>query len=177
MNHLMKHIVKIALIIAIYVIFIIISLKQPAHSQVLDSGFYHWKVYEIQENELEDKKCYIVSHPIKSETNHNSRQKPYLMISRFQKDRSEEFSIFSGYEYKLNSQVFVLVDDYQFKLYTKKDIAWTLSKQDDAQIIARALNSAVIKTRSDSSIGTYGVDEYSLKGITRAYARMKEICK
>ncbi len=177
MDNFMKRFVRFVLIIVIYAIVIIVSLKQPARSQVLDSSFYHWRVYEMQENELEDKKCYIISHPIKSDSNHNSRQKPYIMITRFQKDRSEEFSVFSGYEYKLNSQIFALVDDYQFKLYAKKDIAWMLTKEDDAQIISTALNAAVAKVRSDSSVGTYGVDEYSLKGITRAYARMKEICK
>lgn len=174
---LLKHLTKIAVLIAIYVIFILVSLRQPAKSQVTDSTFYQWTVYEIQENELDYKKCYIVSHPVKSDTDHNSRQKPYVMIARFQKDRTEEVSIFGGFEFKLNSEIFMLIDGSQFKLKTKKDMAWTQSKFGDAKIIETMLNSGVIKIRSDSAIGTYAIDEYSLKGITRAYARMREVCK
>jgi hypothetical protein len=173
---LLRHLTKCAIIIVIYAIFFLVGLRQCAQAQVIDSSFYQWRVYEIQENELEYKKCYIVSHPIKSDSDHNSRQKPYLMIARFQKDRSEEISIFGGFEYKLSSEVLVLVDNQQFNLLSKKDMAWVKTKTEDAIMIENILNSAVLKVRSNSAIGTYAVDEYSLKGITRAYARMKEIC-
>lgn len=158
-------------------IFIIVSLRQPANSQVIDSSFYSWTVYEIQENELDYKKCYIVSHPVKSDSDHNSRQKPYLMITRFQKDRSEEVSISGGYEYKLNSRVFMIIDADQYKLKAKKKIAWAETRYDDVRIIEDLLQSGIVKVRSDSAVGTYAIDEYSTKGITRAYARMREICK
>lgn len=174
---LLYHLTKIGVIIVIYAIFFLVGLRQCARAQVIDSSFYQWRVYEIQENELEYKKCYIVSYPVKSDSDHNSRQKPYVMIARFQKDRSEEISIFAGFEYKLSSEVLVLVDDYQFNLLSKKDMAWVKTKTEDAAIIETILNSAVLKVRSNSAIGAYAVDEYSLKGITRAYARMREICK
>ena len=172
---LLHHLTKIGVIIVIYAIFFIVGLRQ-CKAHVIDSSFYQWRVYEIQENELEYKKCYIVSHPIKSDSDHNSRQKPYIMIARFQKDRSEEISIFGGFEYKLGSEVLVLVDNQQFNLLSKKDMAWVKTKTEDAIMIETILNSAVLKVRSNSAIGTYAVDEYSLKGITKAYARMKEIC-
>jgi hypothetical protein len=177
MKYLFTRLFKIAIIIAIYVIFIIVSLRQPAKSQILDSSFYRWKVYEIQENELEYKKCYIVSRPVNSDTDHNSRQKPYIMISRFQRDRSEEVSVYGGFEFKLNSDVLVMIDKERFRLLAKKDMAWAKTKYDDVIIISTMLSSGVLKVRGDSAVGTYAVDEYSLKGITRAYARMREICK
>ncbi len=177
MKYLLNRFVRYVLIIVIYGIFVLVALRQPANSQVIDSSFYRWTVYEIQENELDYKKCYIVAHPVKSDSDHNSRQKPYVMIARFQKDRTEEVSIFSGYEYKLNSEVFVVIDASQFKLKAKKDMAWAKTKYEDINIIETMLGSGVLKVRSDSAIGTYAVDEYSLKGITRAYARMREICK
>ncbi len=148
-----------------------------ASAQIIDSSFYDFTVYEIQESELDYKTCYIVVHPVTSDTDHNSRQKPYLMISRFQKDRSEEVSVFGGFEYKLGSKIFVLVDNKQFKLKSKDDMAWNESKYSDVNMIEAMLNGVAVKVRSDSAIGTYAVDEYSLKGITRAYARMREICK
>ncbi len=173
---ILQHLTKIIVAIAIYAICMIVALRQ-CHAQVADSAFYRWQVFELQESDLDYKQCYIVAHPVKSDTDHNSRQKPYIMITRFQKDRSEEVSIFGGFEYKLNSEVFLLVDPIQFKLIAKQDMAWARTKAEDATIIKTLLNSGNLKVRSDSAIGTYAVDEYSLKGITRAYARMREICK
>ncbi len=177
MKYLVNRVIRIAIIIAIYAIMILVSLRQPARSQVIDSSFYDWTVYEIQDNEVSDKQCYIVSRPIKSESDDVSRKKPYFMIARFQGERNEEVSIYGGFEYKLNSQVFLLVDDYQFKLRADKDRAWNISKVEDAKMISTILQSAVMKIRSDSTFGKYAVDEYSLKGITRAYNRMREICR
>lgn len=177
MRYLFNRFVRIVLIVAIYAIFAIIALRQSAHSQVIDSSFYRWTVYEIQENELDYKRCYIASNPVKSDTDDNSRQKPYVMITRFQKDRTEEVSVFGGFEYKLSSDIFMVVDASQFRLKAKKDFAWARTRIEDITIIDAMLNSGVLKVRSDSAIGTYAVDEYSLKGITRAYARMREICK
>jgi hypothetical protein len=152
-------------------------LPQLANAQVVDSSFYSWTVYELQENELSPKQCYIVAHPIKSDSNQASRKMPYFMIARFQKQRDEEVSIYGGFEYKLNSKIFVAIDKYQFQFLAGKDIAWTSNKGEDIGVINTMLNSAVIKVRSDSSIGSFAIDEYSLKGITKAYSRMKEICK
>ena len=174
---LIKHFTRIAVIIVIYAIFFMVALRQNARSQVIDSTFYQWTIYEIQDDEISDKQCYIVSHPVKSDSDHNSRQKPYVMITRFQRDRSEEVSVSSGFEFKLNSEVFTLIDDRQFKLLAKTDMAWARTKAEDAAIIEAMLHSATIRVRSDSAFGTYAVDEYSLKGITRAYARMREICR
>ncbi len=158
-------------------IFALLASTQVANSQIIDSSFYQWVVYEINADDIEEKQCYIVSHPISSNSDHGSRKTPYIMITRFEKDRVEEISVYDGFEFKLNSQVFLLIDDHQFKLFAKKDIAWAGSKAEDVKIIQTILNSAVIRVRADSAVGTYAVDEYSLEGVTRAYARMREICR
>lgn len=152
-------------------------MRQNANSQIIDSSFYAWSVYEMQETELDYKKCYIASHPIKTDSDHNSRQTPYLMITRFQKDRIEEVSIFSGYEYKLNSRVHIMIDNQQFNMIAKQDMAWNKSKYGDLDMINHMLNAGVFKVRSDSAVGTFAIDEYSLKGIAKAYNRMREICR
>lgn len=158
------------------IIFLSIA-SNTSNSQILDSQFYRWKVYEIQDEEDPDfKKCYIVNHPVFSNSDYNSRLKPYIMITRYQKDRIEEISAYGGYEYKLSSEIFFLVDDLQFRLKTKGDIAWARTRYEDIKIIEAMLNGGVVRVRSDSAIGRYGIDEYSLKGITRAYLRMREIC-
>ncbi len=154
-----------------------IFFSQNSQAQIVDSSFYRWKVYEIQEDELSPKQCYIVSHPIKSESDQVSRKKPYFMIARFQRQRSEEVSVYGGFEYKLNSKIFVAIDDNQFQFLAGKDMAWTKNTGEDIAVIKAILNSATIKIRGDSAIGNFAIDEYSLQGITKAYARMREICK
>ena len=101
---------------------------------------------------------------------------PYL-ITRFQKTRSEEISVYGGYEFKLNSNIFLLIDSYQFRLKTKNEIAWAKTKQEDINIIQTLLNGSKVRIRSDSAIGTYAIDEYSLKGIVKAYGRIRAICQ
>ena len=162
--------------ILISLVFLVVPFIS-SHAQIIDSSFYGWRVYEIQENELDYKKCYILSHPAVSDSDQTSRKTPYLMIARFQKDRSEEISIFGGFEYKLSSKVSLLADKTTFQLLSKGDMAWARTKSEDVEVIAALLNSGVLKVRSDSAIGNYAIDEYSLKGITRAYARMREVCK
>jgi hypothetical protein len=146
-------------------------------SQVIDSKYYDWTVYEYQESEFDFKKCYIVSHPLKIDSDDNSRKKPYLMITRYQKNRSEEVSVFGGFELKTSGEIFMVIDAYQFHLKAKGDMAWARSRYDDISLIETLLNSAVVRIRSDSAHGKYAIDEYSLKGITLAYLRMKEICR
>ncbi|NBX53246.1 MAG: hypothetical protein EBT63_06340, partial [Proteobacteria bacterium] len=141
-----------------------------------DSSFYNWQIYEISDDESDFKKCYIVNHPIKSDTNDTSRKKPHLMITRFQKDRVEEVSIFGGFDYKISSHILMLIDSYQFRLKTKSDYAWAKNRYEDSQIIQNLLKANIVKVRSDSAVGTFAVDEYNLKGIAKAFKRMREIC-
>lgn len=145
-------------------------------AQTLDSSFYNWQIYEISDDESDFKKCYIVNHPIISDTNDTSRKKPHLMITRFQKDRVEEVSIFGGFDYKISSHILMLIDSYQFRLKTKSDYAWAKNRYEDSQIIQNLLKANIVKVRSDSAVGTFAVDEYNLKGIAKAFKRMREIC-
>jgi hypothetical protein len=98
------------------------------------------------------------------------------MITRFQKDRVEEISIFGGFDYKISSHILMLIDSYQFRLKTKSDYAWAKNRYEDSQIIQNLLKANIVKVRSDSAVGTFAVDEYNLKGIAKAFKRMREIC-
>jgi hypothetical protein len=99
------------------------------------------------------------------------------MISRFQDKRNEQVSISLGFEYKLNSSISIIVDDEKFELLTNKNKAFARNSAEDAALIQKILESAEVKARADSSIGTFAIDEYNLKGVAKAYSRIKEICK
>ncbi len=160
-----------------FLILLITLLPKLSVAKVLDSSFYQWTVYELQENELEEKKCFMVAHPAESETDNYSRKKPYIMITRYQNRRFEEFSVYSGFEYKIGSKILISIDRTKFNLFSNNDLAWAKSRYDDASIIQVMLDSAQLMLRADAANGTFAVDTYSLKGIAKAYRRMREICK
>jgi len=164
------------LILAASLALIIVALPSFAQ-RIIDSSFYEWRLYEIQDDELDDKKCYMLAHPVKTQSDNHSRKRPYIIITHYQNLRTEEFSVYSGFEYKLNGKILISIDDIKFELLTNKDMAWARNQYDDASIIQIMLDSEHLKVRADSANGTFAVDEYSLKGIAKAYNRLREICK
>ncbi|MFT6331890.1 MAG: hypothetical protein ACJAW3_000210 [Lentimonas sp.] len=145
-------------------------------AQTIDSIHYGWVVYEINEN-TEDKKCYIATTAHKKNSSYTGSRNPYLAITRYSKNKIEEISLYSGYEYKINQNVHLLIGDQSHILFTKDDTAWAKNRNEDKKIIQSMLASKLVKARSDSSVGNYAIDQYSLKGFSRAYSRMRKLCK
>lgn len=144
--------------------------------QTLDGIYYDWYVFTLTDLG-EEQKCYVVSFPKKSIGNYKKTREPYILITRFKDKGIEEVSLYSGFEYKLGSDIYLSIDGKQYTMFTKDDIAWAKNKNQDKELITNLLNGYLLKVRAESSKSEYVVDEYSLKGLTRAYRRMKELCK
>lgn len=166
---------KSSIIILFFLLFILFLQKSFAQ-QTLDGIYYDWSVF-VLDNLGEEKKCYIASFPNKSLGNYKDSREPYILITKFQDRGNEEISVYSGFEYKISSDVHIAVDVKQFTLFTNSDMAWARNKDEDKNIIESMLNGKTLKTRAESLHAEYVIDEYSLKGMTRAYRRMKELCK
>jgi len=162
------------LLFALTVIFVF-SHCHYAKAQKLDGTYYDWNVFTLEEVG-KPKKCYVASFPNKQIGNHKAERKPYILITRYEGKNLEEVSIYSGYEYKISSEIYVAVDDNQYRMFTKDDIAWAKTSEQDKQMIEDMLRGDNLRVRGESSVGTYSVDEYSLKGISMAYKRIKELC-
>ena len=158
-----------------FFIFLFVMQKVFA-AQTLDGIYYDWSVF-VLDDLGEEKKCYIASFPNKTIGNYKKAREPYILITRFQDKGIEEVSIYSGFEYKIGSDIYLSIDGKQFTMFTKDDIAWAKTKEQDKEIIATLLDGFLLKIRAESSKAEYVVDEYSLKGLTRAYRRMRELCK
>lgn len=163
-------------ILFIYLVLFFSCIAKTFAVQTLDGIYYDWSVF-VLDDLGEEKKCYIVSFPKKSIGNYKKTREPYILITRFQDKGIEEVSIYSGFEYKIGSDIYLSIDGKQFTMFTKDDIAWAKSKEQDRDIIVNLLDSYLLKVRAESAKAEYVVDEYSLKGITRAYRRMRELCK
>lgn len=161
---------KIVLFFLFYILFF-----GKTFAQTLDGIYYDWSVFVIDDLG-EEKKCYIASFPKKSIGNYKGNREPYFLVTKFQNRGNEEVSIFSGFEYKIGGDIFISVDGKQYTLFTNNDIAWAKTKDQDKEMIESMLDGKTLKVRAESSKAEYIVDEYSLKGITRAYKRMRELC-
>lgn len=163
----------------IYFFFLTFFLvTQNSFAQVMDSIHYSWKVFELEE-EIEGeiiKRCYVMSVPKSSKTNYTGDREAYVSISRFEHERREEVSISAGFQYKINSNIYSLIGKEDFELFTRGSSAWFDRATKDKRFIQKMLDNDSIKVRSDSAIGSYAVDTYSLKGFARAYKRMKDLC-
>ena len=159
------------------IVAILLFCSLESWAQIIDSSFYEWEIYEVQDDDSKEKKCYMVTYPEKSESNDQTRSRPYIMITRFQYRRIEQVTVSSGFEYKRNSDIFVAIDNVNFLLKAVGDKAWAKNKYSDVLIIQNMLNAEKVMVRSDSAIGSFAVDEYSLKGIAKAYSRLKYVCK
>ena len=158
----------------IFLIAALFSYDNYAFSQTVDSAYFDWVAYEHDDGV--QKKCYIVSTPQKSETSFTGKREPYFAITRYENSRIEEVNTYAGYEYKIASDVYLLIGDKQKNLFTRGDMAWADNEFEDKEIINLMLRAKSVKVRSDSATGNFAVDEYSNRGLTRAYARIKELC-
>lgn len=163
-------------ILALLFIFNYFGINHLYAEQTLDGIYYDWSVFTLTDLG-EEQKCYVVSFPTKSIGNYKNAREPYILITKFKDKGIEEVSIYSGFEYKIGSDIHISIDGKQYTMFTKNDIAWAKSKQQDKEIISNLLNGYLLKVRAESSKSEYIVDEYSLKGLTRAYKRMRELCK
>jgi len=164
-----------------YCLIIFLLFSKNSFAQLIDSIHYSWEVFELEEEiegELEPvKRCYVISKPKNTNSNYTANRDPYISVTRFRDERNEEITISSGYEYKISSKIYVLVGKKPFFFFTRGNSAWLDSAQKDKAFIQEMLKSDFVKVRSDSSLGSYSVDEYSLKGFARAYKRMKKLCQ
>ena len=77
-------------------------MPKTVFAQEVDSIYYGWAVHEYESDDGV-RQCYVSSFPQKSDSNHTTDREPYILITRYAKKRIEEVSVYSGYEYKINS--------------------------------------------------------------------------
>ena len=143
---------------------------------VVDSIYYDWIVYRSLDKE-EEKKCYMATFAKEKSGNYKKNRQPYIMIAIFKSKNTEEISIDCGYKFKIKSNIFLGLDNKQFRLMTEEDKAWASNSEEDKMIIEELLNAEVIKVKGETISGEYTIDTYSNKGISRAYNKIQELCK
>lgn len=141
----------------------------------LEATYGTWKVFTVDQS---DKKvCYVSSNPVETNGNHHNHRDPYVMVAFFGNGK-QEVSISAGYTYKMKSVVAVSIDGQQERFIAENEnIAWAEKIGSDKQIIKKMLQAGKFMVFSESNMGTYAVDVYSLANFKEALARAASLCK
>ena len=82
----------------------------------------------------------------------------------------------AGYNYKLDQNIKVKIDNAEYKFYTTKDVLDTAWTNDDAKVIFAMKKGLELIITGESGRGTVTNDTYTLKGFTRAFNQLTEDC-
>lgn len=160
-------------------LFLIVGVVGTSHAQtIIDSRYKDWDVSTV--NQAGQKTCYITSSPKKESGNYKKRGAPYLLVTYRGKNNSD-VSVSAGYPYKEGSNVNLKFDNgSSYDLFTSPDtprVAWAVDSRTDAQLIDRMKRGKNVDVRAHSRIGTFSKDTYSLLGFTKAFNRMRQLCR
>ena len=146
-----------------------------ANAQKLDSTHTAWSVYTIKKNG--QKLCYMASAPTGKNGNYSQRDEPYFLVTHIN-STTDEVSASSGYRYKNNTKPRIQIDGRKYRLsITQGELAWAKTSKLDKMLVSRMKKGAKMKVTGTSPKGTYSTDTYSLSGFSKAYKKMKSLCK
>jgi len=159
----------------IHLTLILSLLANPAFAKKLEHLFDDWHV--LTTTQASERVCYIASVPKDEKGNFKKRSEPYLLVSKFD-GRNPEVSVSSGYGYKVGSSAEFTIGKSLYKLRKiQGEVAWAENTEIDAEVISAMKAGNSLDVRGTSTIGTYSIDTYSLKGFTKAYEKMVALCK
>jgi hypothetical protein len=139
--------------------------------------FEKWNVFSKKNNEL----CYMLAEPDKSIGEYTLRGRVRVLVARRPNEKSKNYiGVDFGYSFSKNEKALIEIDKKKsFKLDTFHQTAWTKpsksSKHDD-KIINEMIKGTILKATGKSKRGTITNDFYSLKGFSKAFHKMKDVC-
>jgi len=172
---------KRLLIAAVWVMGLTGAGTAAAQNPKLVGSYSDWKALTFQEqgaNQGEIKSgCYTIAEPIRKEGAYTTRKPVYALVTHRPSDKKlNVITIIAGYQFKDGSDATVEVGDEKFSLFTKEDMAWARSDEDDAKIVDAMKRGADMVVHGTSSKGTETKDTYSLIGFTKAYNAIGQAC-
>jgi invasion protein IalB len=126
------------------------------------------------------KVCFALAKPksAKTEPAGRKRDQAYVFIStRPSENVKNEVSVIIGYPFKASSDATAEIGSAKFAMYTQNDGAWIKNVADEARMIDAMRKGAELTIKGVSGKGTSSTDQYSLKGLSEALARVEQDCK
>lgn len=150
----------------------------PAMAQDDPPAIANWTVYVDQD----PTQCWVIAEPASSETTRDGesvavrRDDPYMFVGFWPEQRRlGEVSFTGGYPFAEGS-VAIEIGDTRFEFFSENEIAWALSADQDAQIIAAMLEASEATMIAQSTRGTDTRDTFSLDGFGAAIDDARQRC-
>ena len=124
-----------------------------------------------------DEYCYVGSLATDTDLSpEKNRGDFYILVYKNIGNPETVVQIEAGYDYKIGSDIVVIIDKGEYLFYTTEDLpsaAWT---NEDNKIIFAMKKGLELKVTGISSRGTKTNDIYTLNGFTAAYNKLLEDC-
>ncbi len=125
----------------------------------------------------DDDWCYIGSLPIKSDLSETKKRgENYIIVYKIIGSDENIIQVEAGYQYNLDKDIIVKIDNTSFKFYSTEDSSETAWTNNDDKVIYAMKKGLELVLNGQSSRGTITNDTYTLKGFTAAINKLNENC-
>ena len=125
----------------------------------------------------DDEYCYIGSIPIETDLpKEKKRGDTYILVYKIVGNQDSVIQVEAGYNYKLNKDIIIKIDNTNYKFYTTEDVSNSAWTKDDAKVIFAMKKGLELVITGESSRGTITNDSYTLKGFTSAFDQLTKDC-
>ena len=121
--------------------------------------------------------CYIGSLPIKSDLPETKKRGDnYILVYKIIGSDENIVQVEAGYQYNLEKDIIVKIDNTSFKFYSTEDSSDTAWTDSDEKVIYAMKKGLELVLSGQSTRGTITNDTYTLKGFTSAINKLNEDC-
>ena len=149
-------------------IFLLLTIF-PSAIKALEKG--KWSIIK------EDEYCFIGSLPVETDLpEEKKRGDNYIIVYKYIGNPETIIQIEAGFNYDLNQDINVKIDNTNFIFYTTEDVsdaAWT---NEDTKVIFAMKKGLELTISAKSSRGTLINDKYSLRGFTAELNKLNKDC-
>ena len=121
--------------------------------------------------------CYIISLPVESDLPETKKRgENYILVYKIIGTDENIVQVEAGYQYNLEKDIVVKIDNTAFKFYSTEDSSETAWTDNDEKVIYAMKKGLELVLRGHSSRGTITNDTYTLKGFTSAINKLNKDC-
>ena len=119
----------------------------------------------------------IGSLPISSDLPETKKRgENYILVYKIIGSDENIVQVEAGYQYNLDENIVVKIDDTSFKFYSTEDSSETAWTDNDDKVIYAMKKGLELVLSGQSSRGTITNDTYTLKGFTAAINKLNKDC-
>ena len=155
---------------------VLLAMAAPALAEADKQGeFTDWTVYTRDVSG--DRICYALSEAASKTPGNVQHGDVYFMVANWKSGAaSEQPSLLAGYPLKVKSPPKARVGSTRISMYAAENEAFVEADSDERKLVQAMRKGAVMRVEAVSERGTATSYEFSLKGVTAALRKAKQLC-